>query len=115
VPKTYKILGVLWWLFITIICLVELKIQTVSTPSFTDKIVHFSMYFILNYLFLKSRSVNNYLFSSILILYGIIIEVLQELFTVSRHFDIYDIFANSFGVIVALMLFLFLKQKKNIT
>ena len=111
--KKYTILGILWLLFITIICLIELKIETKIAPSFTDKIIHFSLYFSVNYFLLKSKIVNSYLISLFLILYGIIIEVLQELITVSRHFDIYDIVANTSGVIVALMLFFYIKKRKT--
>lgn len=113
--KKFKILGILWLVLVSVACLIELEINNVSTPSFTDKIVHFSFYFIANYLFLKAKISKNYIISLFLIVYGIIIEVFQEKFTHSRHFDYYDIIANSTGVLVALMLNLYLhKRKRNV-
>lgn len=97
--------------FVTIICLIELKISNIISPSYTDKIVHFTFYFVANYLFLKSKFSKKYLISLVLIFYGIIIEVFQENFTKSRHFDFYDILANSLGVILALMLNLYLNKR----
>lgn len=111
--KKFKILGILWLVLITVACLIELEINNVSTPSFTDKIVHFSFYFIANYLFLKAKISKNYIISLFLIVYGIIIEVFQEKFTQSRHFDYFDIIANSTGVLVALMLNLYLHKRKS--
>ena len=35
------------------------------------------------------------------IIYGIIIEVLQEQFTIARQLDVFDIFANCVGVLIA--------------
>ncbi|WP_367158764.1 VanZ family protein [Lutibacter sp.] len=47
-----------------------------------------------------------------ILLYGIIIEVLQKVFTTYRQFDLFDIFANLIGIILAFILF-FVVSKKN--
>ena len=82
-------------------------------PSVTifelDKIVHFTFYVILSALMFYGWQKQNS-FSSlhkntlikILIItsvYGFAVEIMQELFTVDRHFDIFDALANSTGAI----------------
>ena len=56
---------------------------------------------------------NKFLFKimGIIVMYGIIIEVLQGKFTVSREADVYDVLANSLGVFVAYLGFPFIKRK----
>ncbi|MDR1583220.1 MAG: VanZ family protein [Prevotellaceae bacterium] len=76
-----------------------------------DKIVHFTMYFIFA-LFLMSgfsrqygkASPKAYIFSFLIaFLLGILIEFIQE--KVGRSYDIYDMTANTIGIIVSLLLF----------
>jgi VanZ family protein len=80
-----------------------------------DKIAHFAMYFIFA-LFLMSgfsrqygkASAKAYIFSFIpAFLLGVLIEFIQE--KVGRSYDIYDMIANTAGVIVSLLLFNFIK------
>jgi VanZ family protein len=79
-------------------------------PHF-DKIVHFMMYFIFA-LFLMSgfsrqygkTSTKAYIFSfTLAFLFGVMIEFIQE--WVGRSYDIYDMIANTVGIIVSLLLF----------
>jgi VanZ family protein len=76
-----------------------------------DKIGHFAMYFVFA-LFLMSgfsrqygkTSAKAYCFSFIVaFLLGVLIEFIQE--TVGRSYDIYDMTANTAGIIVSLLLF----------
>ena len=73
-----------------------------------DKIVHFSFYFILTLLFLRSLKKeikNKYAIVMVLsFVYGIIIELLQDNFTSSRKGDFYDVIANLTGIVCAIML-----------
>lgn len=74
----------------------------------TDKIVHFSFYFVLTLLFLRSfkkEIKNKYAIVMVLsFVYGIIIELLQDNFTSSRKGDFYDVIANLTGIVCAIML-----------
>ena len=83
--------------------------------SFGDKIFHFLAYFVLTllwfYTFLyafKFKKKRALFFAVILsVLFGIIIEVLQESITVSRALDVYDAVANTLGALLASMVLWF--------
>lgn len=71
-----------------------------------DKIVHFSMYFVLSIVtywgFFKQKNFKNVLFACALaFLYGCIVEVLQFFVAEGRMFDNFDILANGLGTIFA--------------
>lgn len=80
--------------------------------SFGDKIFHFLAYFVLAFLWFgafvynfnfKKRKAITYA-SIFSVLFGIVIEVLQYLLTTYRSLDIYDMFANTFGVLLAVVI-----------
>lgn len=48
---------------------------------------------------------------TLVFIYGIIIEMLQECFTSSRNGDFYDVMANLTGIICALMLNKFIIER----
>ncbi|WP_078056367.1 VanZ family protein [Aequorivita aquimaris] len=85
-----------------------------------DKIVHILVYFILVNLWMLYLYVSNdyhfekkwipILLLSIL-LYGIIIEIFQGLFTVSRSADILDVVSNLLGSLLGIFFFKIVKQK----
>jgi len=77
--------------------------------SYQDKLEHFIAYFVLglswflvNKRYLKT---SKYLVACCVVIYGIIIEILQDTITNYRSFDYYDIVANTFGVLVAFYVF----------
>lgn len=87
--------------------------------SAIDKVAHGSIYFFLVNLWLLFLFVNNgfefkrkwvpALILSVL-LYGIIIEILQAHFTVSRSADIWDVVANLLGSLIGTYFFLRIKS-----
>ncbi|MFK5983007.1 MAG: VanZ family protein [Flavobacteriaceae bacterium] len=86
-----------------------------------DKIIHFFIYLLLSILwisYLNLNEVKGLPVSSVLIVfivflvYGIVIEVLQENLTTTRKADIIDVLANTFGSIIGY--FVFLKVKNRI-
>jgi VanZ family protein len=92
--------------------------QQVKVPvSNLDKVVHGFMYFLLSLSWLntlgsKKENVNYVLQILFLItLYGIIIEVLQEVLTTYRHGDIKDVIANIIGAIIAVLVFKLIRKK----
>ena len=46
-------------------------------------------------------------------IYGIIIEILQGVFTNNRQADLYDVFANLAGITVAMVFFTFFLKKSE--
>lgn len=106
--KIYIILTLLWVVSITILSLVSFDKNTIITVQNTDKIVHFTFYFILTLLLFrcvkKTMKFKYLIIISLSIFYGIIIEVLQMSFTTTRKGDLYDVLANSIGVFCAAML-----------
>ena len=90
------------------------KVSMFHIPWF-DKVVHFGMYFFLMMVILieHRRSVRNtkilLLTALIPLAYGILIEVIQSVFTSTRSGDILDAVADGLGVLAAVMLWLMLK------
>jgi len=108
-------------LFIGITSLVSfsgIKTMSIKINNF-DKIVHFGFYFLLtlSWLFATRNSFKNFISKSVLILimisYGIIIEAFQGALTTHRQADIYDVLANSIGVLLATSMFPKLNQWFN--
>ena len=98
-----------------------------STPDlpripYIDKIAHFTFYFVFTVLFFltlknECKCVKKipyvYLISALFaFLLGISIELLQKTITTTRSGDIYDVFFNSFGTIVALVFVTIINKKK---
>jgi VanZ family protein len=103
-----------WTVLIAVLCLVSLtNVPSIPIKS-KDKYAHFVFYFVLvlSWFFsFKNLSLNiKVKILCFAILYGIIIEVFQEIFTVNREADIFDVIANSFGAVVAYLIFPFLKN-----
>lgn len=112
-PKLLFLLALLFTVSITVGSL----ISTSSIPKFkvavSDKLIHSVSYFILMVLWFafvisKYKKVNYKVLlmitASLAFVYGIIIEVLQGVFTSSRTADIFDILANGMGIIFAAFL-----------
>ena len=110
-----------WTVLIAVLCLVKFT----DLPSFgvsgADKYVHFTFHFVFTLLWgfyfwlkLKERTILKIVRVVILSLcYGILIEILQETCTTTRHADIFDVLANLSGAIVALGLFVLIKNRKT--
>ncbi|MCL9768941.1 VanZ family protein [Flavobacterium sp. HXWNR69] len=110
------ILALIWTLFIAVSSLISSdKISDVQI-TINDKIIHFLFYFL--FVLLWSFALNNsisklkidlaILFSAVF--YGIIMEVLQSIFTSTRQADLYDVIANSIGAVTGLVLFRLIRK-----
>jgi VanZ family protein len=107
--------AILWIIVIVAACLMpsdKLPYTSffVKIPYF-DKMVHFTMYFIFT-LFLMSgfsrqyrkTSAKAYIYSFIMaFILGLLIEFIQE--KIGRSYDVFDMSANTIGIIVSLLLF----------
>ena len=82
--------------------------------SFSDKIIHFLMYFFLmSVIILENRKNirnNIYLFLIALIpfTYGVMMEILQAKLTTSRTGSFYDALSDTTGILASLLLWLFI-------
>lgn len=94
--------------------------ETINIPNL-DKIIHFIMYLtlsfsiLLNY-FYKNTKISTLTFVLIALfisIYGIIIEIIQEIFIYGRSGNIYDVLANISGCLLAIFIFNLLKIKLN--
>ncbi len=98
--KTWFALGLLWVLIVIAVSLYP-RPPDLSSIRFGDKIVHSLSYFLLMFWFLQIIKVQAEIFMVLMLIsVGIMIEILQGL-SGYRTFDIYDMLANSFGVILA--------------
>lgn len=106
--------------FLAIVCLITLNKVPKVGISFADKIFHCFAYMVLSslwyitltYRFKFKRKGALIYASGFSILFGIIIEVLQGTLTTSRAFDVYDVVANTIGVLLTVI---FVSVNKNIT
>ena len=94
---------------IAIACLSLIKVPSYQ-PSFkeVDKVEHIFAYFTLtlSWLFTFIKQPNKKIYIVIAcVIYGIIIEILQSSLTIYRTGDFKDVLANSFGVVLALLIF----------
>ena len=111
----YLWLAEFWTLLIAVLCLENSKkLPSIGIKS-ADKYVHFTFYFVFTILwFLYLIKKNNYIkntVSRVLIkvflaafLYGVLIEIAQTVFTVSRKGDVLDVLANTTGSVFAVIL-----------
>ncbi|MGJ8591108.1 MAG: VanZ family protein [Aquaticitalea sp.] len=111
------VIAIGYTLFITILSLISLKGVPKLGSSFDDKLYHFGAYalfaFVWYHFFEKTQSKYKILFSAgIALTYGIIVEVLQGTFTTYRTEDIGDVYANSAGVIFAVVCILIYRKIK---
>lgn len=107
--KLIPIITIIYSLALVTVSLIKLNNVPDIGVSFGDKIFHFLAYFVLTllwfYTFLyafKFKSKKAIFFAAILsVLFGMIIEVLQENMTASRSLDVYDAVANTLGALLA--------------
>lgn len=90
------------------VCLMPLKKLPDLGVSFSDKIFHSLTYAILAFLWFntfffqfKKNKITAIVYASVIsIIFGIIIEVSQGVFTATRQADMFDVLANSLGVLL---------------
>lgn len=106
---------------LTAVCLIRLKNLPNIGVSFGDKIFHLLSYLVLTFLWVSTL---NYKFkfkiekaiiygAVFCIVFGIIIEVLQGSVTSYRSSDIYDVIANTCGVLIMALIFVIKKKSHH--
>jgi len=103
---------------ITVGSLISLKNGLEIGVQISDKILHASGYCLLTISWLLAFRPKTYLWKSLVLvalavfIYGIIIEILQGVFTYNRQADFYDAFANLAGITMATLFFAIVLKKK---
>jgi VanZ family protein len=110
-----------WAAFILFLCLIPGKDLPSVSIFEADKIGHFGVYLVLSMLMFYGwkrqaafPSLHQNVFIKILIItsvYGFAVEIMQELFTADRHFDILDAIANSGGAVAGSLISMYLRHK----
>ena len=94
------------------------KLKIPDIP-YLDKLVHLCMYAALMFvLILENRnnllSTRSYLYLSLIpLFFGLLIEIMQSMFTVSRSGDITDLAADAIGIVIAIGFWLIIKRIFN--
>lgn len=116
--------AMLWALFILILCGIPGRdiphISFLELLSF-DKFVHAGVFFVLILLTVRGSALQtrfsflsqypNVISGLLCVLYGGILELLQDAVFEERSADLYDFIANSFGVLIGLMFYSKLEQR----
>ena len=90
------------------------KVPITYFPNF-DKIVHFGMYFgLMSVIILEYRKTiksigNLFLTGLVPLFYGILIEILQSTLTITRTGNFYDALADSAGILVSILSWIWIK------
>jgi VanZ family protein len=85
--------------------------------SFSDKIVHMGMYFtLMSVITWESIRITEkpgviYLAGFIAFIYGILMEVFQELFTLNRTWSIWDALFNTIGILISIVLWQVIRHR----
>ena len=118
--KLFLVSAILFTLIVSIYSLKESEDLPQIALDHLDKVFHVFVYVILTLLWVinvkiyifKSNEIKNIaLVISVLFFYGIIIEVFQEYFTITRTFDVNDLLANIVGIFIGIVLYLQIKNK----
>lgn len=102
-------LTICYTIFIAVVSLIRLNNLPKVKISFGDKIFHFIVYGILTlfwfytfFLSLKKPYKKSILYAvTFSVIFGIILEVLQDKLTAYRAFDVYDAVSNTLGALLA--------------
>jgi VanZ family protein len=107
-------LTLIWAAVIMVLCLMPAtslpKSHFFDIIPFFDKIVHFTLFLILSILLSNEHKLYQrnmtafFLLFSLCFIYGFSIEVMQELFTTTRHFEWMDGFSDGIGSFIGLLL-----------
>ncbi|HLV45643.1 MAG TPA: VanZ family protein [Flavobacterium sp.] len=122
-PNRKTLLAICWNVMILIFCLINLSninsVQKIAFPHI-DKIVHFVFYTTASFLWLWALSARKKkLFPFAiklvvvgLILFGLMVEILQDVFPTKRSFEWLDVLCNTAGVITGTGIYLIYQKIK---
>lgn len=108
---------VFYILLVTVLSLININKLPDLGSDFDDKLYHmgaYSVFVFLSFNYLKKIDMKNAVLIAMIfsIIYGIIIELLQEVLNVNRTFDLLDILANTVGVIFGYFVIRYINKLK---
>lgn len=113
----WLILACLWTLFMTYTCLTDFNSLPKIKVQGVDKFVHITFHFVFTILWInysKFKTTNSFgLYAKVVvasIVFGSLIEIAQGYFTITRHADVFDVFANTIGSIIAVVVMVIVDQ-----
>ena len=116
--------SIYYWVFpytFVVIILSLIPVPNLKIPEFylfqPDKLVHFSMYFIMLFVWVKSKFFNESAlkFKSLILVFVISFstEILQGTSFIKRYFEIADLVANAIGILLSYGTFVLYPYKKS--
>lgn len=116
--------SIYYWVFpytFVVIILSLIPVPNLKIPEFDlfqpDKLVHFSMYFIMLFGWVKSKFFNESAlkFKSLILVFVISFstEILQGTSFIKRYFEIADLAANAIGIVFSYLTFVLYPYKKS--
>jgi len=118
VGKLFRLAACIYTLLIAVVCLMPMP-HVSNAPKDSDKLVHLLAYlfftiiwFLGFYLRNKKQIYSRSLIKSVVlgVFYGILIEVIQGVATVSRSADFKDFIANCIGILTGVILIISMKS-----
>ncbi len=115
-------LAIGWTASVAVLCLFSFSTFPSVGVTGADKYVHATFHFIFTmlwgmYFSKKQHEIRIARIITIVLIslsFGILIEFLQETLTTTRHADILDVAANLTGALIALCVFVFIKNRKKL-
>ena len=117
----FLVAAILWTTLVIYLSLAAITVNQVSWNLFKnqDKIVHFTFYFVFTFFWFESINptkkikIKLLIVITLAILLGLAMELCQDVYTNYRNPDVWDVFANSLGAIVAGILLFRFRLKKT--
>jgi len=117
------LLAITYTIFVYVISLVKIEKPIDISISNLDKLIHAGVYFVFTLVWFgyfyglqfKNRIFIGVLKASVLAFFvGVSIEVLQEFLRKARSGDVYDVYANCLGILMAVVLLYQIKKYKEL-
>lgn len=112
-----KYIAIAFQLWVTVIMLIPTSgVAYINIPQ-SDKFLHIGVYLILFIVWAftigvdPKRKVLMWVLAVLLSIYGIVIELIQDKWIDTRTADIWDVLANSIGILLGMIVFYKLKQR----
>ena len=105
-PYYTRISSVIFWLLISLVTFLLLVEQQPSAPFFphVDKLIHASVFATLMAIGYAAYAQHHTLLCLGLISYGVVTEILQRAYTLTRSASLYDWFADITGVLLCILI-----------
>jgi glycopeptide antibiotics resistance protein len=121
--KIFLAAALFWTGVILFFCLENAKNIPSVSILYMDKLIHVIFHFVFTtlwFLYLKKKFNSSNTFKPLVLafvfsfVFGIAIEIMQELFTTTRSADFFDVMSNVLGAVLAVILIVLLKTYNKI-